>query len=280
MGKFAPHADCPNSVKGVFFDVLSLILAVLFLCTATVARAEQATVFAAASLRNVLDAVKTDFEAETGYKVTLAYAGSSIMARQIEIGAPADVFISANAAWMDYLEGQRKIVSSSRFKLVGNRLVLVGPAPGAAASDEFWSDAALLDLLQDGRLAMAMVQSVPAGIYGKQALESLGLWERIAPQIAQTDNVRTALALVATKEASLGIVYASDAAASGRVAIIAQIPSSSHDPIIYPAAAVSTDENPARDAFLAFLKTKAALEIFGAQDFVTDLGISGPKLGN
>ena len=194
---------------------------------APMARAE-VTVFAAASLMGALDEVAAGWEDRTGGEVRLSYAGSSALARQIEAGAPADVFVSANVDWMDEL-GERGLTEpGSRRDLLSNRLVLVGPAGAAPLALEPGLD--LAALLDGGRLAMALVDAVPAGLYGREALRSLGLWGAVEPRVAQAENVRAALALVARGEAPLGVVYASDARAEPRVAVVATFPEGSHPP--------------------------------------------------
>ena len=245
--------------------VVARLLQVLALCMALLplpARAGEVTVFAASSLKTALDAVAPAFEQETGHKLTVSFAGSSVLARQIEAGAPADVFISASDDWMDYLEKMDLIEPGTRRDLLGNSLVLVGHGPGTALHD--WND--LPDRLGVGHLAMALVQAVPAGIYGKAALESLGLWDQLAPQVAQADNVRAALALVALGEAPLGVVYATDAQAEPGVSVLATFPEGSHPPILYPAARIK-GSGPQAQTFLTFLDTKAARQVFVDQGF-------------
>ncbi len=187
----------------------------LTLLLATPARADELVVFAAASLKTALDAVTTAFAEATGTEVAVSYAGSSQLARQILLGAPADVVLSANTDWMDELDTAGRLEPGSRRALLGNRLVLVAHGAGAAPV-ELTDPAALDTRLGAGRLAMALVEAVPAGIYGRAALVELGLWERVAERVAQSDNVRAALALVATGAAPLGLVYASDARAEPR----------------------------------------------------------------
>ena len=224
------------------------------------------TVFAAASLKNALDAVAAEWQSRTGGDTRISYAGSSALAKQIEEGAPADLFISADLDWMDYLSGKGLTKKSTELRLVGNRIVLVAPAYSTAeiaiapAFD-------LAGLLGDERLAMANVDAVPAGRYGKAALESLGVWDSVAPKVAQAENVRAALALVSTGEAPLGIVYQTDAAAEANVRILAAFPEESHPPIIYPAAVLADSDNPQAEEFLAFMQTDRAKVLFEAQGF-------------
>lgn len=241
---------------------LPLILALAALPVPAAAAADEVVVFAAASLKTALDAVAADFTAETGHQVTLSYAGSSQLAAQIIAGAPADVFVSAAVSWMDAVASEGLIVADSRTDLVGNTLVLIGPAgaPPMAPAD-------LPAALGNDRLAMALVDSVPAGQYGKAALQSLGLWDAVAPHVAQADNVRAALALVALGEAPFGIVYATDAAAEPGVSVVATFAADSHPPIVYPAALLTGAADAGDRAFLEALSGPAADAIFSAQGF-------------
>ncbi len=228
------------------------------------AQAADLTVFAAASLKTALDRVAEDWEAQTRWEVAVSYAGTSALARQIQQGAPADVFLSANVAWMDAVEAAGRLVPGSRFDLLGNRIVLA--AHGEAEAAEIGPGFDLSAQLGEGRLAMALVGAVPAGIYGKAALELLGLWEGVAGRVAQTDSVRAALALVASGEAPLGVVYATDAAAEPRVSVVGAFPEGSHPPIVYPAAAVAGGAPLSAD-FLKFLRGPEARAAFEGQGF-------------
>lgn len=227
------------------------------------ARAAEITVFAAASLKEALEEVSGAFAAATGHDTVLAFAGSSALARQIAQGAPADVFVSANTAWMTDLENKGLIEPGTRSDFLGNRLILI--AHGAQAEDTAPED--LPALLGNRRLAMALVDAVPAGIYGRQALEALGLWQALAPQIAQADNARAALALVALGAAPFGIVYATDAAAEPRVSTVATFPDDSHAPIVYPAAIVAGHGAPPARAFLGYLTGAEAAAVFQRHGF-------------
>lgn len=222
------------------------------------------TVFAAASTAGALDRAAEAFTARTGHRVTISYAGSSALARQIAAGAPADVFLSANPGWMDWLDEQGVIDAGTRRDLLGNSLVVIAHGPGAEPL------AALQDLparLGTARLAMALVDAVPAGQYGRAALESLGLWQTLAPRVAQADNVRAALALVATGAAPFGIVYATDAMAEPRVSVVARLDPSGHPPVRYPVAGIAGRGSPARDALLDFLGGAAAQQAFAEAGF-------------
>jgi molybdate transport system substrate-binding protein len=228
--------------------------------------AADVTVFAAASLKNALDEISTNFEADTGQSVSLSLAGSSLLARQIALGAPADIYLPASPEWMDYLQEQNRLEPGSRRDLLGNRLVLVAPAQSAQAISGF-DDPQLLGQLGEGKVAMALVEAVPAGIYGKAALQELGLWQELAPHIAQTDNVRAALALVAAGATPLGVVYASDAKAEPRVTVLAEFPSSSHAPIRYPMARIQGARGAAADALFTYLQGPEAREAFVSAGF-------------
>ena len=232
-----------------------------------VSDAGEITVFAAASMSNAMTGIETSFEAATGHDLVVSLAGSSALARQIQQGAPADIFISANPGWMDTLEADGLVAKGTRFDLLNNSLVLIAHGPGAAPV-AIGPEMDLVGLLGDGRLAMALVDAVPAGIYGKAALERLGLWDAVAPRVAQADNVRAALALVAVGEAPYGIVYATDAAAEERVSVVATFPSRTHPPIVYPAADLANRDLPAEAAFLEYLGGPEAREAFERHGFV------------
>lgn len=239
------------------------------LLLASPAQAEEVTVFAAASLKTALDEIATAWEGATGHEVTLSYAGTPQLAQQIEQGAPADLFISASTDWMDDLQAKDLIDPASRRDLLGNTLVLV--AHGDAPPIEIGPDLNLPALLADGRLAMAFIDSVPAGIYGREALTSLGLWDTVEPMVAQAENVRAALALVTSGEVPLGIVYGSDAIASQTagedLSVLGTFPSDSHSPITYPAALVAGRDNPAAAEFLDHLSSDEARTTWEAQGF-------------
>ena len=236
--------------------------------TSTAASAGPAAVlvFAAASLKNALDAIGDDWRQDTGKHATISYAASSTLAKQIESGAPADLFISADRDWMDFL-GQSKLIDpKSRVDLLGNRLVLIAPAD-SAVQVTIAPGFLLAALLGDGRLAMADPQAVPAGRYGKAALVALGMWPAVAGRIAAAENVRAALLLVARGEAPLGIVYQTDAIAEPGVRIVATFPSETHPPIIYPMALTAASTNPDAPTLAAYLRGPAARARFEAQGF-------------
>ncbi|SDW66915.1 molybdate ABC transporter substrate-binding protein [Roseicitreum antarcticum] len=227
---------------------------------------DEITVFAAASLADALAQVAATWTAETGHAVVLSHAGSSVLARQIQQGAPADIFISASTGWMDAVAASGDLRPGARRDVLGNTLVLIahGADEVPVSIDE---NLDLQAMLGDERLAMAMVESVPAGIYGKAALSWLGLWDSVAPKVAQADNVRAALAFVARNEAPLGIVYATDAAIEADVTIIGIFPAESHAPITYPAAITAQSTSPVAGAFLDYLTEPPAREIWAGFGF-------------
>ncbi len=233
----------------------------------SLAVADKVTVFAAASMTNAMAEVQERFESSTGHDVVVSYAASSALARQIEQGAPADVFISANPNWMNVLENEGLIEPDTRFDLVQNAIVLVAHGSEAEPVD-IGSGLDAACLVDGGRLAMALVEAVPAGIYGKSALQSLGLWRDIEASVAQADNVRAALALVARGEAPCGIVYATDAAAEKRVSVVGTFPPDSHPPVVYPAGVVAGRASPSAKIFMDFLRGRESQAAFERQGFV------------
>lgn len=240
-----------------------LRLAAILSLLAGIVRAD-VTVFAAASLKGGLDEAAAKWSESSGQKVRLSFAGSSALARQIMQGAPADIFISASSEWMDVVEADKLLAPQSRRDLLSNQLVLIGPKGAEEAPLTPQTD--ISALLGDGKLAMALVEAVPAGIYGKAALEWFGFWPDVRGKVAQADNVRAALALVAWGEAPLGVVYATDAAAEEKVNVIAEFPPASHPPIVYPAALVAGADAEAA-AFLDFLSSPKGAAFFLARGF-------------
>jgi len=231
------------------------------------ARAQQpVVVFAAASLKTALDEIATQYQAQSTHSIRISYAGSSALARQIQYGAPAELFISANSAWMDTLAQDGLIEDASRVDLLRNRLALVGPQ---TTPEPFDISTDLKTTLGTERLALALVDAVPAGIYAKAALQSLGMWDPLQTQIAQTDNVRAALRLVAIGEAPLGIVYDTDHRAEDHVKALYLFPENSHPPILYPAALISDQTTEAGRAFLDYLQDSDSTAIFQAHGFIT-----------
>jgi molybdate transport system substrate-binding protein len=245
-------------------SLLCVLLVALFCCAS--AGAAEITVFAAASLKESLDAVSAAYSRQAGDKVVISYAASSTLARQIENGAPAEVFLSADLDWMDYLEARQLIEPASRRQLLGNQLVLIAPK-ASAETLKIAPHFALAAHLGHEKLAMANPDSVPAGKYGKAALQALGVWPAVAPQVVRAANVRAALLLVARGEARYGIVYRTDALAEPKVRIVDTFPADSHAPIIYPmaltAAAPALAAN-AANAAAAGPASKAAARRFAA----------------
>ncbi len=248
--------------------MLAMVLAAGLLGAASDAPAKERAlvVFAAASLKNALDAAAADFEQASGAAVTISYAGSPTLAKQIEAGAPADIFISADLSWMDYLAERELIKADTRRNLVGNTLVLVAPAPAPvklAIGPNFPIGAALAG----GRLAMANTQAVPAGRYGKAALQALGVWPEVEGRLAEADNVRGALALVSRGETPLGIVYATDAEADPGVAVVDAFPAETHPTIVYPIAVTASSGHAAGSRLVSFLTGDAGRSRFEEEGF-------------
>jgi molybdate transport system substrate-binding protein len=222
-------------------------------------------VFAAASMKNALDDVDTAFTAKTGVRIVASYAASATLAKQIEQGAPADIFLSADTDWMDYAIAKKNIDEPTRVNLLGNRIVLIAPKDSTIDSVTIGQGFDLAKLAGDGRIATGDVKAVPAGKYARAALEKLGAWQAAEPKFAMAENVRAALTLVARGEAVLGIVYSTDAKVEPSVRIVGTFPADSHPPIIYPVAATTTAK-PEAAFYLAFLRSAAAkmvLEKYG-----------------
>lgn len=228
--------------------------------------ADNVVVFAAASLKNALDAINTSWQGDGNQPATISYAASSALAKQIEGGAPADVFISADLDWMKYLSEKKLTKPDTEVQLLGNRIVLIAPKDSTAETT-IEPNFDLAKLLGDGKLAMADVKAVPAGKYGKAALEKLGVWPSVEGNVAQAENVRAALKLVAAGEAPLGIVYQTDATAEPDVKVIATFPEDSHAPIIYPAGLLAESKNDDAAKFLDYLKSAKARSLFEQQGF-------------
>lgn len=242
--------------------IATALIALAPFAHAPAAHADEITIFAAASLKDALDKIATEWQGSHDDTVVISYAGSSKLAKQIQAGAPADLFISASTDWMDQVQQSGDIDAATRRDLLGNTLVLVGTGTPAQASVQD-----LPQLLGQGKLAMALVDSVPAGQYGKASLTKLGMWDKVQGQVAQADDVRAALKLVATGEAPLGIVYGSDAVAEKDVGVIATFPADSHPPITYPAAVTKLADTPQAKLFLDSLASDPAKSIFEAQGF-------------
>jgi molybdate transport system substrate-binding protein len=229
--------------------------------------AQTLTVFAAASTTNAVTDIAKRFEESHDVKVRLSFASSSTLAKQIENGAPADIFLSANPKWMDYVSDKGAVVSSSRRDLLGNRIVLIAPEASLLRTLTVDSGLDLPHLLGDGRLAMGDPDHVPAGMYGKKALQTLGLWNAVKDKIAAAKDVRAALVLVERGETPLGQVYATDAAISKKVKVIGVFSEDSHPPIVYPVAMVK-DTALAKE-FIGFLNSRISTDIFQKYGFTT-----------
>ena len=243
-----------------------LIMAFGVFVLAPAALADDVLVFAAASLKNALDDTVAAYEKSGGGTVKVSYAASSALAKQIENGAPADIFISADLDWMNEVEKNKAIKPATRANLFGNVLVLVEPAESAKSVD-IKPGFPLAAMLGDGRLAMANPDSVPAGKYGKAALQKLGVWEAVEGKVASAEDVRAALLFVSRKEAPFGIVYQTDAAADKGVKVAGVFPADTYPPIIYPAALTASSKNPEAAKFLAYLHSDAAKPFFEKQGF-------------
>ena len=232
------------------------------------ARAEDKTitVFAAASMKNALDEIDAAYTATTGVKFSVSYAASSVLAKQIEQGAPADVFVSADTDWMDYAISKKAINEATRVNLLGNSIVLIAPKDSKIDNVTIAQGFDLAKLAGDGRIATGDVKSVPAGKYAKAALGKLGAWQAAEPKFAMAESVRAALTLVARGEAALGIVYSTDAKVEPGVKIVGTFPADLHPAIIYPVAA-TTAANPATNDDLAFLRSNAAKTILEKYGF-------------
>ncbi len=257
--------------KGLLAYVVMCIGLAVFLCmdvnrTAAAAENDAVTVFAAASTTNALNDIANLFGEKKQGKVTYSFASSSTLAKQIENGAPADVFVSADDKWMNYLADKKMIEPESRSDLLGNRLVLIAPQD-SNAKIKIGPKFDLGALLGDGKLAMGDPAHVPAGLYGKQALQKLEIWQAVEPKVAPAKDVRAALALVERGEAPFGIVYATDAAISKKVKVVGVFPEDSHPPIVYPVALVKDRGTAAAKRFLGFLKSPEAKQIFEKYGF-------------
>ena len=234
--------------------------------TSARAAPQELVVFAAASLKNALDDIAASWAKDGKVAPKISYAASNTLAKQIEEGAPADLFFSADLDWMNYVQGKNLIKSDTRVNLLANRIVLIAPKDSAVAVD-LHPGLDLAKALGGGRLAMGNVDAVPAGKYGKAALEKLGAWDGVKDKIAQAESVRAALLLVSLGEAPLGIVYATDAVADPRVKVVGTFPEDSHPPVIYPVAITKDAMSPDAPSFLAYLRGATAKAAFEKQGF-------------
>ncbi|WP_037083778.1 molybdate ABC transporter substrate-binding protein [Neorhizobium vignae] len=247
-----------TSVAAAFVSLAAL--------AAPAAAQEKVTVFAAASMKNALDNANKAWATQGGGQVTVSYAASSALARQIENGAPADIFISADLDWMKYLSDKKLVRQETRFNWLGNRIVLVA-AKDAAKPVDIRPGLDLAGLLKGGRLAMGEPNAVPAGKYGRASLEKLGLWSSVEKSVASAESVRAALAFVSRGEAPYGIVYQTDAAADPGVAIVGTFPADTHPSIIYPIAILSESKSKDAPAYLDYLKSAKAAPFFEKEGF-------------
>jgi molybdate transport system substrate-binding protein len=253
------------TVRSAF--LLSLLVAAAgWLVTPAQAQDKTLTVFAAASMKNALDDVDAAYTRKTGIRILASYAASSALMKQIEQGAPADVFVSADLDWMDYGSTKKLIKDDTRVNLLGNRIVLIAPKDSTIGDVTIGPGFDLAKLAGSGRITTGDVKAVPVGKYAKAALEKLGVWAAVEPKMAMAESVRAALELVARGEAALGIVYATDAKVEPNVKIVGAFPDDSHPPIIYPVAATVTAKPQAND-YLAFLRSQAAKSIFEKYGF-------------
>lgn len=249
---------------------LSVVFAVVLIMGVSMplaAEPETVTVFAAASTTNAVTEIGRLFEKGKTGKFRSSFASSSTLAKQIEQGAPADVYISADIKWMDYLETKKMIAPGTRFNLLSNRIVLIAPKDSSINHIDIRPGLDLVKLLGDGRLSMGDPDHVPAGIYGMKAFEKLGIWSSIENRVARTRDVRAALALVERGETPLGQVYATDAAISDKVKVVGIFPQDSHPPIVYPVAIVAGRKSEAAEQFIEFLKGPEAKAIFEKYGF-------------
>jgi molybdate transport system substrate-binding protein len=252
---------------GLAIAVTAVVIALCAGFSAPARAADQVMVFAAASLTNALTDIGKIFDEKKIGTVVSSFASSSTLAKQIENGAPANVFLSADEEWMNYLAEKRFIVPESRFNLLGNQLVLIAPAGSDLKKVDIAPGFPLAKMLGSGLLATGDPDHVPAGKYAKSALQKLGVWADVDGKLARADNVRAALALVERGECPLGIVYSTDAALSQKVKVVGTFPEDSHPPITYPAALIAGKDSPAARAFLDFLKTPEAKTVFEKYGF-------------
>jgi len=259
----------PSRFRTLFLALMLLVLPLVSAAPGRTADVEPVTVLAAASLTDALQQLAERFRREGGGEVRFSFAASSTLARQVEAGAPADVFVSANEEWMDWLAQRGLIVASTRTSPLGNTLVVIAPiaSPVAWVKLERGFDFASV-LAKGDRIATGDPASVPVGQYARKALETLGLWVQVEPLLARTDSVRSALALVERGEAGLGIVYGTDAQATAKVKVVGTFPADSHPPISYPFAIIAGRDTPAVRKFFNFITTAPAEKIYREQGFL------------
>jgi molybdate transport system substrate-binding protein len=245
----------------------AIIVALMGGSSTVLLAADEVTVFAAASTTNAMTDIGEIFNQRKLGRFRPSFASSSTLAKQIENGAPADIYLSANAKWMNYLEEKKMITDGTRVDLLGNRIVLIAPRDSGLDQVRIAPGFDLAKLFGGGRLSMGDPDHVPAGIYGRQALESLGAWSTVERRVARAKDVRAALALVERGEAPVGVVYATDAAISKKVKIVGTFPENSHPPIVYPVAVVAGRRSPATDRFMELLQSAEANTVFEKYGF-------------
>lgn len=247
-----------------------ILAAFIMLCgsvhTPALAQDKTLTVFAAASMKNALDDIDGAYTAKTGVRIVASYAASSALAKQIEQGAPADIFVSADTDWMDYAIARKNINEPTRINLLGNSIVLIAPKDSKIDHVTIGPGFDLAKLAGDGKIATGDVRAVPVGKYAKAALQKLGAWQAAEPKFAMAESVRAALTLVARGEAPLGIVYSTDAKVEPGVKIVGSFPADSYPPVVYPVAATANAKSEAAD-YLAFLRSSAAKTAFEKYGF-------------
>lgn len=263
----------PFAAAARLCTALALAVAIFLPQTANAQDRPPLLAFAAASLTNALDEVNDAWTKQSGVPVRASYAASSALAKQIEEGAPADLFLSADVEWMDYVEQKKLIRAGTRQSLLGNSLVIVAAKDSRIGNLKIDEKLDLAKLLGDGRLSVAGIEAVPAGRYAKAALTKLGLWAPVEKRLAEAENVRAALVLVSRGEAPLGIVYSTDAAADQGVKIVGTFPAGSHPAIIYPAAVTEISKNPGADAYRKYLSSAGARKIFEKHGFTIVAGV-------
>jgi molybdate transport system substrate-binding protein len=257
-----------NIIRGSV-PLMSIVMLIFILggsVPVTAGQSNKVFVFAAASTTNAIQEIGQLFSQKNKARCVSSFASSSTLAKQIDAGAPANVYISANPRWMDFLDGKGLIETGTRYDILGNRIVLIAPA----ASDlhlDILPGFALPEIMDGEKISMGDPEHVPAGIYGRQALESLGVWDEIAPKVVRAKDVRTALVFVERGEAPLGIVYATDAAITDKVKVVGIFPENSHPPVIYQAAIVRGNKTKVALAFFRFLKSPEAAAVFEAYGF-------------
>jgi molybdate transport system substrate-binding protein len=264
MRQLPPSLNTPLRALRVAAAVLLTVLGLIL--TPAQASAAEIVVFAAASLKEALDEAVKLYDSRGGETAKISYAASSALAKQIENGAPADLFISADLDWMDYLQQGKLIQPATRKNLLRNRLVLAAPADAGLTLD-IKPGFDLAGALKGGHLSMADPDSVPAGKYGKAALQYLGVWSSVEGAVVRAENVRAALLFVSRREAPLGIVYATDAAADPGVKVVGVFPADTHPPILYPLAITAESKNPSAPGLLEFLGSPVARPIFEKHGF-------------